>query len=183
MSKFRNNRQAVDKPSVVNNYTIVKRFNEVRVTGADGSALGVMSSNRALNEAQDQGLDLILVTEKATPPVCKITDMNKFLYERKRKEKEAAKKQRENKIELKEVQFRPNIDTHDFETKCRHVQRFVDSGALVKLMVRFRGREMSNTKSGYEIINTVLETIEGLTFDSKPQLNGNRLIAIVKMEK
>jgi translation initiation factor IF-3 len=105
------------------------------------------------------------------------------LYQKKQKEKEQAKKQRESRIEVKEVQFKPNIDTHDFQTKCKHVQRFIEKGNHVKLMVRFRGREMANKQVGFEIISRLMETVEGLGFEAKPSLNGNRLIAIVKGEK
>lgn len=153
------------------------RFPKVRV-----GELGVMDIRDARAEAESQGLDLVLITDKPEIPVCKIVDLNKFLYEKKKREKEAAKKQRESRIEVKEVQFRPNIDTHDFETKMKNVVRFVDKGNHVKLLIRFRGREMANTQAGFEIINRVMKTEDNLSFESKPQLNGNRLIAIVKRD-
>jgi translation initiation factor IF-3 len=159
------------------------RFPQVRVTGPDGDSLGVMPTNQALQAARNHELDLVLVTDKAEIPVCKITDLNKFLFEKKRQAKEQAKKQRESRIELKEIQFRPGIDKHDFETKCNHIRKFISKGNHVKLMVRFRGREMANTKVGFDIINRLMEEISGLEFESKPQLNGNRLIAIIKSEK
>lgn len=159
------------------------RYQEVRVTGADGNSMGIMPTSKALYEARDQGLDLVLITDKADVPVCKIVDLNKFLFEKKRQAKEQAKKQRESRIDVKEIQFRPGIDKHDFETKCNHVRKFIDKGNHVKLMVRFRGREMANTKIGFEIIDRLMSDITGLEFESKPQLNGNRLIAIVKSEK
>ena len=159
------------------------RFPQVRVTGSNGDSMGIMATRSALQEAYNQELDLVLVTDKADIPVCKITDLNKFLFEKKRQAKEQAKKQRESRIELKEIQFKPNIDTHDFNTKCNHVRKFIDKGNHVKLLVRFRGREMANTKVGFDIINRLMEDITGLEFESKPQLNGNRLIAIIKSEK
>jgi translation initiation factor IF-3 len=178
MSKF--DRRKPKLPDVVANDSI--RFHEVRVN-AEGEALGILSKAAALNAARQRGLDLVLVTENAKPPVCKIVDLNKFLYQKKQKEKEQARKQRESRIEVKEVQFKPNIDTHDFQTKCKHVQRFIEKGNHVKLMVRFRGREMANKQVGFQIISRLMETVEGLGFEAKPSLNGNRLIAIVKGEK
>jgi translation initiation factor IF-3 len=178
MSKF--DRRKPQQPQVVVNEKI--RYSEVRVS-SDSEDLGVMNTRDAVQHAKGQGLDLVLITEKASPPVCKIVDLNKFLYQQKQRAKEAAKKQREGRIEIKEVQFRPNIDNHDFETKCKHVQRFVEKGNHVKLMVRFRGREMANTKVGFEIINRLMDEVSGLTFEARPNLNGNRLIAVVKGEK
>jgi translation initiation factor IF-3 len=159
------------------------RFPQVRVTGSNGDSMGIMATRSALQEAYNQELDLVLVTDKADIPVCKITDLNKFLFEKKRQAKEQAKKQRESRIELKEIQFKPNIDTHDFNTKCNHVRKFIDKGNHVKLLVRFRGREMANTRVGFDIIRRLMDEITGLEFESKPQLNGNRLIAIIKSEK
>ena len=178
MSKF--DRRKPQQMTVVANEKI--RYPQVRVSSEDES-LGIMDTRQAVLHAKNQGLDLVLVTENATPPVCKIVDLNKFLYQQKQKAKEAAKKQRESRIEVKEVQFRPNIDTHDFETKCKRVENFVSKGNHVKLMVRFRGREMANTKVGFEIISRLMEQVEGLCFEARPNLNGNRLIAVVKGEK
>lgn len=178
MSKF--DRRSPQQSSVVVNEKI--RYSQVRVSSEDES-FGVMDTRQAVLQAKSLGLDLVLVTENATPPVCKIVDLNKFLYQQKQRAKEAAKKQRESRIEVKEVQFRPNIDTHDFETKCKRVENFVKKGNHVKLMVRFRGREMANTKVGFEIISRLMEHVEGLTFEARPNLNGNRLIAVVKGEK
>jgi len=178
MSKF--DRRKPQQPTVVANERI--RYSEVRVS-SDSEKFGIMNTQDAIAFARSQGLDLVMVTEDASPPVCKIVDLNKFLYQQKQRAKEAAKKQRDSRIEVKEVQFRPNIDTHDFETKCKHVQRFVEKGNHVKLMVRFKGREMANTKVGFEIIDRLMSEITGLVFDAKPNLNGNRLIAVVKGEK
>jgi translation initiation factor IF-3 len=159
------------------------RFPRVRVQSESGEALGIMYTRQAQDLAYDQDLDLVLITDKADIPVCRITDLNKFLYQKKQQEKETAKKQRENRIDVKEVQFRPGIDTHDFEVKCNHIKKFVERGAVVRVMVRFRGRENSNTELGFTIINKMMETVSGIVFEQKPQLNGNRLIATVKLEK
>lgn len=158
------------------------RYNELRVIDDDGQ-VGIMTKNDALHIAKNRGLDLIVITESANPPVAKILDANKYFYEQKRKEKEAAKKQRENRVEVKEIQFRPGIGDHDFDTKLKNIERFLSKGNKVKLMVRFKGRENANKQAGFEILNRVVETLDEVEWDSKPNINGNRLIGIVKRGK
>lgn len=158
------------------------RFNELRVIDESGQ-LGVMNKNEALQIAERRGLDLVVITESASPPVAKILDANKYFYEQKRKEKDAAKRQRESRIELKEIQFRPGIGDHDFETKLKNIDKFLTKGNKVKLMVRFRGRENANKQIGFEILNRVFESFDDVEWDSKPSLNGNRLIGIIKRGK
>ena len=125
------------QPSVVANHDI--RAPKVRVIDEHNNKLGVLDTSVAKRQAFESNLDLVLITDKADVPVCRIVDMGKFLYEQKQKAKEAARNQRQSKIEVKEVQFRPNIDIHDFETKCKHVTRFIEKGALVKVLVQFKG--------------------------------------------
>lgn len=158
------------------------RYQELRVICDDGQ-LGVMSKEQALSEAHSRGLDLVVITESAKPPVAKILDSNKYFYEQKRREKEAAKKQREGRIEVKEIQFRPGIGDHDFDTKLKNIERFLNKGNKVKLMVRYRGRENANKQIGFEILERVYQTLEEVEWDSKPNLNGNRLIGIIKRGK
>lgn len=158
------------------------KYRELRVFDDDGQ-LGVMDKNKALSIAQSRGLDLVVITESANPPVAKILDASKYFYEQKRREKEAAKKQREGRIEIKEIQFRPGIGDHDFETKLKNIEKFLSKGNKVKLMVRFRGRENSNKQLGFEILDRVIQTLDQTEWDSKPSLNGNRLIGIVKRGK
>lgn len=158
------------------------RYNELRVNDETGS-LGVMSKRDALSLANTRGLDLILITESATPPVARIIAADKYFYEQKRKEKEAAKKQRETRIELKEVQFRPGIDPHDFEVKLKHIKRFLDSGAKVKCMVQFRGRENANKQLGFDVINRISEQLENYEWEQNPSLNGTKIIGILKRGK
>ena len=118
------------------------RFKEVRVVGVDGEAIGIMSSDAALKLAYDQGYDLVLMAPQAQPPVCRIMDYGKFRFERDKKEKEAKKKQQI--VELKEIQLSCRIDTHDFETKARHAQRFLEAGNKVRVVMRFKGRELGS---------------------------------------
>lgn len=167
--------------SVVANHDI--RAPKVRVIDENNNKLGVLDTSVAKRQAFESNLDLVLITDKADVPVCRIVDMGKFLYEQKQKAKEAARNQRQSKIEVKEVQFRPNIDIHDFETKCKHVTRFIAKGALVKVLVQFKGRERSRTEKGFDIINRIVDTVQDVEFDSKPTLYGNRIIAVLRKTK
>ena len=157
-------------------------YNTLRVVDGD-TQLGIMSKSKALDIAQSRGLDLVVITESAKPPVAKIIDANKYLYEAKRREKEAAKRQRESRIEVKEIQFRPNIGDHDFNTKLKNIEKFLLKGNKVKLMVRFKGRENANKKPGFDILERVVTTVTEVEWDSRPSLNGNRLIGILKRGK
>jgi len=157
-------------------------YNTLRVVDGDNQ-LGVMSKNKALSIAKDRGLDLVIVTESANPPVAKILDANKYLYEQKRREKEVAKRQRESRIEVKEIQFRPGIGDHDFDTKMKNIEKFLSKGNKVKLMVRFKGRQNANKQIGFDILERVATTLTEVEWDAKPSLNGNRLIGILKRGK
>lgn len=154
------------------------RHKSVRVVTEDGSE--VLPTTKALERAERAGLDLVLINDKAEPPVCKILELDKYRYEQKRKEKEAARAQRDARETVKEVQFKPNIDIHDFETKCGKITKFLGKGNKVKVLVQFRGRERQHTELGYDIIDRVLETVTTAELDGKPQFSGNRIIAILK---
>ncbi len=127
--------------------------------------------------AYDKGLDLVLMSAQSNPPVCKIMDYGKYRFDREKREKEAKKKQQT--VELKEIQLSPRIDTHDFETKARHAVRFLESGNKVRVVMRFRGREMSHMAIGREIIDKFAEACSAVgTVDKKPALDG-RLLSMV----
>jgi translation initiation factor IF-3 len=158
------------------------KFNTLRVI-EESNQLGVLSKTDALRIAESKGLDLVVITESADPPVAKILNANKYFYEQKRREKDAAKRQRESRVEVKEIQFRPGIGDHDFETKLKNIDKFLAKGNKVKLMVRFRGRENANKQIGFEILNRVFDSFNEIEWDSKPNLNGNRLIGIIKRGK
>jgi len=144
---------------------------EVRVVGPDGETMGIMPLNAALNAAYDQGYDLVLMAPQAVPPVCRIMDYGKYRFERDKKEKEAKKKQQV--IELKEIQLSCRIDTHDFETKLRHARRFLESGNKVRVVMRFKGREMSHVSIGQEIMQKFEESCKDLGgADKAPVLEG-----------
>ena len=151
---------------------------EVRVIGPDGEAIGVMPLEAALNSAYDQGYDLVLMAPQATPPVCRIMDYGKYRFERDKKEKEAKKKQQV--IELKEIQLSCRIDTHDFETKLRHAKRFLTDGNKVRVVMRFKGREMSHISIGQEIMKKFQDECSELgAVDKAPVLDGRFMSMVV----
>lgn len=152
-------------------------FESVRVIGSDGEQLGIMSSDRALKLAYDKGLDLVAVSAEANPPVCKIMDYGKYRFERDKREKEAKKKQQT--VELKEIQLSPRIDTHDFETKAKQAVKFLSSGNKVRVVMRFKGREMSHMAIGREIISKFQEYCSEVgTVDKAPAVDG-RIMSMV----
>jgi len=154
------------------------KYSTLRVVG-DQEQFGVMSLQQALNIAKQQNTDLVVISEKSDPPVAKLLDANKYFYEQKRKEKEAAKRQRENKIVIKEMQFRLGIDQHDFETKIKNIEKFLSKGNIVKCVIRYRGRENANKQQGFGIMERIVDCIDNTDWDTKPSLNGNRLIGIL----
>ena len=150
---------------------------EIRVIGPDGEQLGIMSSKDALNRAYDEGYDLVMMAANAVPPVCKIMDYGKYRFECEKREKEARKKQQV--VEVKEIQLSYRIDTHDFETKVKHAVRFLTDGNKVRVVLRFKGREMSHVAMGSEIMTKFEDACaEYGTADKKPVLDG-RLMSMV----
>ncbi len=157
------------------------RLKEVRVIGLEGEAIGIMSSDEALSLAYDKGYDLVLMSPQAQPPVCKIMDYGKYRFERDKKEKEAKKKQ---VIELKEIQLSYRIDTHDFETKAKHAQKFLESGNKVRVVMRFKGREMSHMSMGQEVMKRFEDYCsEYGTVDKAPVLDGRLLSMVIAPQK
>ena len=147
------------------------RAKEVRLVGADGEQLGILSLDAAQKAAYDKGLDLVLMAPQATPPVCRIMDYGKFRFERDKKEKEARKKQQT--VEVKEIQLSCRIDTHDFDTKVNHAHRFLAGGNMVKVILKFKGREMSHQDLGREMLTRFEEACKDVgTVDKKPALEG-----------
>jgi len=128
----------------------------------------------ALRIADDQGFDLVEIAPDADPPVCKIMDYGKFKYEQDIKAKQARKNQ--TKVEIKEIKFRPKIDKHDYETKKRHVMRFLDAGAKVKVTIMFRGREMAHPELGLKILERVAEELgDDAVIETQPKLEGRNM--------
>ena len=158
------------------------KLKEVRVVDTEGNPIGIMTSEAALKIAYDQGYDLVLMAPQAQPPVCRIMDYGKFRFERDKKEKEAKKKQQT--VELKEIQLSCRIDTHDFETKVRHAQRFLTDGNKVRVVMRFKGREMSHIAIGQEIMQKFRDTCSELgSVDKDPVLDGRILSMVISPVK
>ncbi|MEM9128970.1 MAG: translation initiation factor IF-3 [Pseudomonadota bacterium] len=151
---------------------------EIRLIGADGENVGVVSPNRAMDMADAAGLDLVEISPNASPPVCKIMDFGKYKYEQQKRESEARKKQKV--IEVKEVKFRPNTDTHDYDVKMRNVFRFLENGDKVKVTMRFRGREMAHQELGRELLERVAGDVEGMgKIENMPKMEGRQMIMII----
>ena len=158
------------------------REKEVRVIADDGETLGMMTSNAALKLAYDRGLDLVLIAPQATPPVCRIMDYGKYRFDREKKEKEAKKKQQV--VELKEVQLSCRIDVHDFETKARNAIRFLTAGNKVRVVVRFKGREMAHQEIGRDVLARFEEAVSSAgTVEKRPVLDGRLMTMIVVPNK
>ena len=151
---------------------------EIRLIGADGENVGVVSPARALQMAEEAGLDLVEISPNAEPPVCKIMDFGKFKYEQQKREAEARKKQ--HIIEIKEIKFRPGTDTHDYDVKMRSVMKFLDEGDKVKITLRFRGREMAHQQLGLELLNRVAADVgDAGKVESMPRLEGRQMVMMI----
>lgn len=154
------------------------RANEIRLIGAEGENVGVVTPERAMVMAEDAGLDLVEISPNASPPVCKIMDFGKFKYETQKREAEARKKQKI--IEIKEVKFRPNTDTNDYDVKMRNVYKFLENGDKVKVTLRFRGREMAHQNLGRELLERVAEdTKEHGKVENFPKMEGRQMVMLI----
>lgn len=154
------------------------RAKEVRLIDSNGDQLGVKSRNEALQIAQTRELDLVLVAPGAKPPVCRIMDYGKYRFEQQKKEKEARKKQRV--INVKEVRFSPGIGEHDFNTKLKQAQKFLEKGDKVKASVRFRGRAITHKDLGREVLNRLADELkEVAVVESKPKMEGRQMFMML----
>ena len=146
----------------------------MRLIGADGAQLGVMSAREAQARADEAGLDLVKISPTAVPPVCKLMDYGKFKFEQAKREKEAKKNQ--HVVEVKEVRMSPGIDVGDFNTKLRSAQKFLGEGNRVKVTVRFRGREMAHTDIGRKLLLDFAQQCGELAvLDKEPRLEGRHM--------
>jgi translation initiation factor IF-3 len=149
----------------------------VRLVDGDGSQAGIVPIEEALRRAQEQQMDLVEVAPTAKPPVCRIMDFGKFLYQQKKKAHESKKKQKI--IQVKEVKFRPNIDEHDYDFKLKNAIRFLEEGDKVKATVQFRGREMARQDLGHKLIRRLADDLgEAAVLESSPEMAGNRMHVI-----
>jgi len=154
----------------------------VRVIDENGEQLGIMAPFEALRTARERGLDLVEVSPTAQPPVCRIQDYGRFLYEKEKSERAARKKQKV--ITIKEVKFSVTVDEHDYQTKKNQAVRFLTEGDKVKASLRFRGRQMAHRELGYKIINRLIQDIgEAGTVEFMPRMEGTILHAILAPSK
>lgn len=154
----------------------------VRLIGAEGEQLGVVSISEAKNIAFSQGLDLVLIASNSNPVVCKVMDYGKYKFEQAKKEKEMKKNQKV--VEFKEVQLSMTIDTHDLETKIRHARRFLQDENKVKIVLRMRGRQQAYASNGIEIVNNFFERLSDIGSVDKPaQVNGRNILLVVSPSK
>jgi len=162
------------------NYEI--RDKEVRLISSEGEQMGIVSSKDALRIAEDQNLDLVMISPTAKPPVCKIMDYHKFTYEQSKKDKEAKKNQKV--INLKEIRFSPKTEDHDITIKANKAREFLTDGDKVKVTVRFRGREAAYAQNGYKILEKFATMLEDVGTIEKPsKMEGRNMIMILTPKK
>ncbi len=151
------------------------RDKELRVIGSDGEQLGIMSLSQALEKAESMNLDLVKIAPQAKPPVCKIMDYGKYRFEQAKREKEARKNQ--HVVDIKEIRLSLNIDTHDFNTKLSHAERFIKGGNKIKVSIRFRGREMGHPELGLDVMSKFAEACAEFANIEKPaKLEGRNML-------
>lgn len=154
------------------------RAKEVQLISDTGEKLGMVPLARALEIAGDKKLDLVLVSPNSQVPVCKIMNYGKYKFEQSKKEKEAKKKQKTQ--ETKELRITPNIEEHDFGFKAKNARKFLEDGNKVKITVRFRGREVNNSKAGEIVLNKFIEKLEDIaTVEKTPKLEGRNMFTIL----
>jgi translation initiation factor IF-3 len=154
------------------------RIPEVRVIGSEGEPIGVVSTPEALRMAEEKGLDLVEISPRAFPPVCKIMDYGKYKYEEAKKKQQA--KKRSSTVETKEIKFRPKTEEHDLQFKLKHIRRFLLEGNKVRLVVVFRGREITHPQTGMSMLNKVTEALtEIATIEQNPNMEGRRMLMVI----
>jgi translation initiation factor IF-3 len=150
----------------------------IRLVGADGEMIGVVTLREGLTMAEEAGLDLVEVSPNADPPVCKILDFGKFKYEDQKKKNAARKKQKV--IEVKEIKLRPNIDDHDYGVKMRAMRSFLEEGDKVKVTLRFRGRELAHQDLGMKVLERVRDDLEDLgKVEQIPKMEGRQMVMVI----
>ena len=179
MAEFKQNyfqRRTKDKGPKSNN-----RINspEVQVIASNGENLGILNTNEAIAMAKEEGLDLIEIAPNAKPPVCKIIDMGKYKYDAQKKANKAKKKQK--KIEIKEIKLRPVTETHDYQFKIKHAQKFISKGDKVKFTIRFKGRELQHSHLGNELMNKIKEDMQDIgKVELDPKFDGKQMIMVIQ---
>ncbi|MCP1354997.1 translation initiation factor IF-3 [Aneurinibacillus migulanus] len=167
--------QTISKDHLVNEDI---RAREVRLIDHEGEQVGIVPFREALRLAQEKELDLVNIAPTAKPPVCRIMDYGKFRYEQQKKEKEARKNQKV--VDIKEVRLSPTIEEHDFQTKLRNTVKFLENGNKVKLTIRFRGRAITHSEIGQQVMEKLAKEVENIsTVERKPKMEGRSMIMIL----
>lgn len=158
------------------------RFPQIRVIDTDGSQLGIITPREALAIANEKELDLVLVSDKADPPVCRIIDYGKYKFEQEKKAREARKKQ--HTAEVKEVKMHYNIDDHDYNVRVAHAKRFLNSGNKVKATVTFRGREIQHSNLAEDLLNRMASDLQELgEVQQAPKKEGRNMMLLLAPKK
>ena len=152
---------------------------DVQVIGSDGNNLGVMQLKQAIQQARDEGLDLIEISPNANPPVCKIMDMGKYKYDLQKKANQAKKKQKV--VSLKEIKLRPGTEIHDYNFKIKNAKKFITKGDKVKFTVKFKGREMQHIELGKNLMKRIIEDTKDIgKVETNPKFEGRQMIMIIQ---
>ncbi len=158
------------------------RFSSVRLVGADGGQRGVVSREDALAEARASGLDLVLVAPEAEPPVCKVMDYGKHLFELKKSK--AAQRKKQKQIQVKEIKFRPGTEEGDYQVKLRNLKRFLEEGDKAKISLRFRGREVVHPEIGMTLMSRIAEDLDELgSVEAEPKFEGRQVVMVLAPKK
>ena len=154
----------------------------MRVIGADGEQVGVLTRDAALKMAEDAGLDLVEIVPNADPPVCRVMDFGKFKFEQQKKAHAAKRKTKQ--VEIKELKFRPSTEDGDYAVKMRNLRRFLEEGDKVKIVVRFKGREMAHTELGEQMVKRIqADVIEEAVVESFPRFEGRQMVIMIAPKK
>jgi len=155
---------------------------EIRVIGSDGEQVGVLSREAALQLASESAMDLVEISPTAVPPVCRIMDFGKFLFETNKKAHAAKRKQKQ--IQVKEIKFRPGTDKGDYDIKMRNLIRFLEAGDKAKVTLRFRGREMAHQEIGVQLLQKVRQDLEAIgTVEQFPRMEGRQMVMVIAPKK
>ena len=155
---------------------------EVRLTDATGEPVGIVTLHEAIASAEQANLDLVEISPNAEPPVCRVMDYGKYIFEKSKKDKE--QRQRNKQVQLKEIKFRPGTDEGDYQVKLRNLTRFIEDGNKVKVTLRFRGREMAHQGLGTKLLNRIKDDLAELTnVESFPSMEGRQMVMVLAPKK
>ncbi|MCL1041189.1 translation initiation factor IF-3 [Shewanella marisflavi] len=161
---------------------LIVGVSEVRLNGLDGETIGIVSLREAQELADEAGVDLVEISPNAEPPVCRIMDYGKFLFDKAKAQKEQKKKQKQ--IQVKEIKFRPGTDENDYQVKLRNLKRFLEDGDKAKVTLRFRGREMAHQSLGMNLLNRIKDDLaEIAVVEAFPKMEGRQAVMVLAPKK